>query len=318
MSWTRLRPCALVRMRNWASDKRNLERDMSAQDPKTPRDEDDVTDLATLELLAEALGNLSKETTGMPTTWRMEEASLAFAKVGITCWTFLRLIPGSSYYGAAKGHALWDLSAAATQCRCLVEAYHVLVYLIHEPVSSEERGFQKLLWEYHCECERYKMLKAAIPDSRNLPRVAQDVAALKSKLEADRVFLALSLNPRRRKQILAGDCFKLDDNIALSRKAGISETYYRSNYKYCSAFAHTAPFSISQLRHFTAGDDAAKQLMVTLVGYVCAYSAMAVRDFAALFPDQMLMLSPEIRKIIAIWEGILVWEKSDFFGGSPS
>jgi len=252
----------------------------------------------------------------MPTTWRIEETSLAFAKVGITCWTFLRLIPGSSYHGPVKGYAIWDLSAAATQCRCLVEAYHVLVYLIHEPTAPEERAFQQLLWNYHCELERYKMLKAAIPDSINLPRVVQTVAVLRSKLEADHYFLTLSSG--HRKQILAGEFFKLDDNVALSRKAGISENYYRSNYKYCSAFAHTAPFSISQLRDFTAGDDEAKDLMETLVGCACAYSAMAVRDFAALFPDQMLKLSPEIRRIIAIWEGILRWEKSDHFGGPPS
>ena len=291
---------------------------MPALDTKAPRDDDDVTDLATLEALAEALSGLSKETTGMPATWRMEEASLAFAKVAITCWTFLRLIPSSSYHGPVKGYAIWDLSAAATQCRCLVEAYHVLVYLIHEPTASEERVFQQRLWDYHCEFERYKMLKAAIPDSRNLPRVAQHVAALKLKLEADPFFLTCSLNPRKRKQILAGDYFKLDDNIALSRKAGISENYYRSNYKYCSAFAHTAPFSISQLRNFTAGDDEAKQLMKTLVGYACAYSSMAIRDFTARFPDQMLKLSPQIQKTIAVWEQILLWEKSNFFGGPPS
>lgn len=289
---------------------------MSAPNLNTPRDKGDVTDLATLESLAEALGNLSQATTGMPTTWRMEETSLAFAKVGITCWTFLRLIPGSSYHGPVKGYAIWDLSTAATQCRCLVEAYHVLVYLIHEPTAPEERAFQQLLWNYHCELERYKMLAAAIPDSRNLPRVAQTVETLRVKLETDIFFLTISLGHRKR--ILAGEFFKLDDNVALSRKAGISENYYRSNYKYCSAFAHTAPFSISQLRHFKAGDDEAKDLMKTLVGYACAYSAMAVRDFAALFPDQMLKLSPEIRKIIAIWEEILRWEKSDLFGGPPS
>ncbi len=289
---------------------------MSTPDPQPPRDKGDVTNLATLEVLADALGNLSQATTGMPTTWRREEVSLAFAKVAITCWTFLRLNPGSSYYGPVKGFAMWDLSAGATQCRCLIEAYHVLVYLIHEPTAPEERAFQQLLWNYHCEFERHEMLKAALPDSRHLPRVAQTVAALRAKVEADPFFRTRSLGHQKR--ILQGEFFKLDDNIALSRKAGISENYYRSNYKYCSAFAHTAPFSISQLREFKAGDDEAKQLMQTLVGFACAYSAMAVRDFSALFPDQTLKLSLEVRKIIAIWEGIVPWEKSEHFGGPPS
>lgn len=285
---------------------------MTPPKPENARDKSDVTNLVTLEVLAEALGNLSQATTGMPATWRMEETSLAFAKIGITCWTFLRMIPGSSYNGPVKGYAVWDLSAAATQCRCLIEAYHVLVYLIHEPTAPEERAFQQLLWNYHCELERYKMLSAAIPDSRNLPRVTQTVADLRAKLETDIFFLTIPLGHRKR--ILKGEFFKLDDNVVLSRKAGISENYYRSNYKYCSAFAHTAPFSISQLRHFKAGEDDAKGLIKALIGYACAYSAMAVRDYAALFPDQMLNLSPEIQKIIAIWERLLLWEKSELFG----
>jgi len=289
---------------------------MSAHDPKPSRDKSDVTSLATLELLADALANLSEATTNMPTTWRREQASLAFAKVAVTCWTFLRMVPDSSYNAPVKGYVMWDLSAAATQCRCLVEAYHVLVYLIHEPTAPEELTFQQLLWNYHCEFERHEMLKAAIPDSRNLPRVAQTVATLRAKLEVDPFFLTRSAGHQKR--ILAGEFFKLDDNIALSRKAGISENYYRSNYKYCSAFAHTAPFSISQLRNFKAGYEGAKGLMKTLVGFACAYTAMALRDFAALFPDQMLKLSPEVRKIIAIWEGVVPWEKSEFFGGPPS
>ncbi len=284
--------------------------------PNNLPDYSDVNNLATLELLADAVGELSKVTAEMPTTWRREEASLAFAKVAITCWTFLRHIPGSSYYSPVKGYAVWDLSAAATQCRCLIEAYHVMVYLIHEPTASHERVFQKLLWEYHCEYERHAMLQAAVPDSRKLAGVAQTVAALRARLETDPFLLTYS--PGHQKRILKGEFFKLDDNIALSRKAGISENYYRSNYKYCSAFAHTAPFSISQLRHFKAGDDVAKQLMNTLVGFACAYTAVAARDFSALFPDQMLNLSSEVQRIIAIWEEVLRWENSEFFGGPPS
>jgi hypothetical protein len=284
---------------------------MSTRDPNAPRNKSDETDLVTLEVLADALGNLSRATTDMPTIWRREEASLAFAKVAITCWTFLRLIPGSSYHGPVKGYALWDLSAAATQCRCLIEAYHVMVYLIHEPTAPEVHAFQQLLWQYHCEFERHEMLRAALPDSCKLADVAQTVASLRAKIEADLFFKTRS--PHHQKRILNGDFFKLDDNIMLSRKAGISENYYRSTYKYCSAFAHTAPFSIYQLRHFKAGDDEAKHLMKTLVGFACAYSAMAVRDFAALFPVQMLNLSSEVQKIIEIWENILRWEKSSFF-----
>ena len=75
---------------------------------------------------------------------------------------------------------------------------------------------------------------------------------------------------------------------------------------------------LSQLRDFEAGSEEAKQLMKKLVGTACGYSAVAIRDFAARFPVEMLNLSSEVRRIIAIWEEIMRWEKSGFFGGPPS
>lgn len=277
---------------------------------------DDVTNVATLEILAETMTGLSKRTTGMPTTWRCEQASLAFGKVGITCLTFLRTVPGSSFFGPAKGIAVWDLSAAASLCRNLVEAYLLLCYLVHEPTDPTQREFQQLLWDYHREMERHKMLHLGVPDSRHLADVAKTVGALRAKLESNAVFRSLST--KQQSYLLKGGDFKLDSPIDLCGKAGISEGFYRSNYKYCSAYTHSAPFALSQLRDFEAGSEEAKQLMKTLAGTACGYSAFAIRDFAALFPLETLHLSPEVGHIIAVWEEIMRWEKSGYFGGPPS
>lgn len=88
-------------------------------------DHDDVTNLTTLEVLVDTVTLVSKETCGRPAGWRREQVSLAFAKVGITCWTLLRTIPGSSYSAPVRGMTSWDLSAAATRCRSLIEAYQL-------------------------------------------------------------------------------------------------------------------------------------------------------------------------------------------------
>ena len=158
--------------------------------------------------------------------------------------------------------------------------------------------------------------QVGVPDSRHLADVAKTVAALRTKLESNAVFRSLST--KQQSYLLKGGDFKLDSPIDLCSKAGISEGYYRSNYKYCSAYTHSAPFALSQLRDFEAGSEEAKQLMKTLVGIACGYSAFAIRDFAALFPLEMLHLSPEVRHVIAVWEEIMRWEKSDYFGGPPS
>jgi hypothetical protein len=277
---------------------------------------EDLTNLATLELLAETMTGLSGRTTGMPTTWRVEQASLAFGKIGITCWTFLRTIPGSSFFASSKGMEVWDLSATASLCRNLTEAYLLLCYLVHDPTDSAQREFRQLLWDYHREVERHKMLRLGVPDSRHLADVAKTVAELKSKLEGNAVFRGLKA--KRQTSLLNGEDFKLEGPIELCGKTGISVGYYRSNYKYCSAYTHSAPFALSQLRDFKAGSGEAQQLMKTLVGIGCGYSAFAIRDFAALFPLEMLQLSPKVRHIISVWEEILRWEKSAYFGGPPS
>lgn len=273
----------------------------------------DWTNLATLELLVAASLAISNDTVGRPTNWRGQQVSLAFAKVGVTALTFLRLMPESSYFGPAKQFAVWDLSAAAAQCRGLIEAYYVICYLVHEPTAESEQEFRQLLWEYHEEYERHEMLRTGIPDSRHLTRVAQDLGSRRARIEANAFFQTLSAGHRQR--LLDGKDFKLDGPIELSRKAGVSENYYRSNYKYCSAFAHSAPFSISQLDVFKADTMEAKQVLGALVSVSCGYMAVSIRDFTSLFPDQIIRLSPEIRQVIQFWEELLKWEKSPYFDG---
>lgn len=276
--------------------------------------EPDRMDLSTLEKLLGVIMHISNGTMGRPTDWRGQQASLVFAKVGLTALTFLRLIPGSGYYGPAGEWAVWDLSAAASQCRNLIEAYHLLCYLAHEPTTDTEKDFRQRLWEYHEEFERYEMLKAGVPDSRHLPKVAQELATRRTRLEASPVFQSLSAGHRQR--LLEGRDFKLEGPIELSRQAGVSENYYRSNYKYCSTFAHSAPFSIAQLDQFKAGSPTAQQILGSLVNHACGYCSLAIRDFITLFPDQAPLLDEEIHTIIRFWEDLLRWEKSPYFGGS--
>lgn len=276
-------------------------------------DKPDWTGLPTLERLAQALIDVSNRTMGRKTDWRGQQASLAFAKVGVTCMTFLRLIPGSSYYSPANQWAVWDLSAAASQARNLIEAYHLLCYLVQETPTEAEKQFRQWLWEYHEEFERHAMLRAAEPDSPNLSSVAQEVDARRTRLESSPVFQDLSSGNRQR--LLEGKDFKVDGPIELSRKAGISENYYRSNYKYCSAFAHSAPFSISQLDAFKAGSPKAREVLGTLVSLACGYAALAIRDFTALFLDQLSALDPQTKDAIVFWEELLQWEKSPHFQG---
>jgi hypothetical protein len=264
-----------------------------------------------LEALCQTITIVSANTQGHPTDWRGQQASLAFAKFGISCITLLRLVPGSSYFTLAGPFAAWDLSAVASQCRSLMEAYYLLCYLVREPTTNEEKEFRQCLWDYHEAFERHEMLCIALPDATSLAKLAQALATQRTRLEASPHFQQLS--PGHRKELLAGRSFKLESAIELSRKAGISENYYRSWYKYCSAFAHSAPFAIAQLDSFRAGAEEANHILGTLVQLASSFCAVAIRDFVSLFADQQASLDQKVKEAIARWEGILKWERSPCF-----
>ncbi len=274
-----------------------------------------MTGIENLQKTVEALVAISSETQERPTNWRGEQASLAFAKLAMTCLTILKLTPGSTYFAPANGLAMWDVSAIASQTRNLIEAYYLLCYLIFEPTDPAEREFRKLLWDFHEAFERNEMLSTGIPDSKNLPVIRKGLEERQRRLEASPVFAGLSTG--HREQLLKGKKFKLESAIELSRKAGISERFYRSNYKYLSTFAHSSPFAISQLREFRADSPEAKQVIETVVNTALPYSLLAIREFTSLFPDQLVKLNQTILAGIHFWEEILKWEKSEQFN-SPS
>lgn len=259
---------------------------------------------------------ISAETENRPTDWRGQYASLAFAKFCATCISFLRLIPNSTFYAATKNIQLWDLSSAASLCRNLIETYYVLVYLSSASAHNDESTFQQALWEYHAAFERHEMARILLPDSRKLPELAANMIECRAKLKESAHFQRLSA--RHQENLLAGKDFKLPSNIELCRMAGISENYHRGRYKYCSTFAHTAPFSISQLDCFRAGAPDSEQVLSALIGTATGYAALIIRDFIRLCPDQEDKLPSEVRKQISIWQDTLTWEKSPWFHGQSN
>jgi hypothetical protein len=271
--------------------------------------------IAKLEAICAVIAEVSGATQGRPTDWRGEQASLAFAKFGITCITFLRLIPGSKYFGPADRFAVWDLSSAASLCRNLIEAYHLLVYLIHEPKDDPTKKFQQNLWEYHEQHERYAMMQAGVPGSKHLASLAAELAARRQRLEANPVFQKLP--PKMKGRLTNAEKFKLESHDDLTRLAGISEKYFRSQYRYCSAFSHSAPFAISQLGAFKAGSPEAIPILRSLVQVATGYAAMALRDSLVVFPDQQSSLPAEVQEIVELWKGILKWETSPCFAPRP-
>ncbi|MDD2763669.1 MAG: DUF5677 domain-containing protein [Opitutaceae bacterium] len=262
--------------------------------------------------MAEEIMRISQATQGRDTDWRGQQASLAFAKVGVTALTLLRVVPGSPHFGPVGKYAVWDLSAIVSLCRCLIESYYVLCYLRYEPTDADQKQFRQWLWEYHEQFERHEMLRTVLPGAQSLPSVKRELDGRRVRLEGSPIFKALSTGEQR--ELIEGKKFKRESAVELSRQAGISEKYYRAQYKYCSTFTHSAPFAISQLDAFRAGSDEANEVLKVPVSLAVAHSALAVRDFLTMFPDAAGGLNRSSQELIHFWEEIMKWENSSGFG----
>lgn len=263
--------------------------------------------ISSLERLCECGIQISVNTQEREADWWGQQASLVFAKLCLTCLSLLRMVPGSKFYTSATKLRAWDLSATASLSRNLIEAYYVLRYVVSPPEDEEDKEFKEALWEYHAAFERHAMISTALPNSKRLPEASGPLIWCRERLERASHFKMLSCG--HQKELLQGRNFKMSSNIELSKAAGISTRLYRAEYKYCSTFAHSAPFSISQLDCFHAGTPVAEMVLGRICGLAGAYMALAIRDYTGFFPDQKAALPSHIEESISFSEEFFKWEK---------
>ena len=265
-----------------------------------------------LERLCECAVSFSSNTQNRQVpSWREEKGSLIFAKQTATCKSFLRLIPKSTHYAASGGRRVWDISSAASLSRNIVESYCTFFYVAIDEVTDEENLFRERLWEYHAAFERHEMFRIGLPHSTHLSQMKGILEEEKKQLEGTVHFQKLSSAYQAR--LLEGKQFRVLDNVAVCQRARISENYYRADFKFCSAYTHTSPFAISQGAVFRAGTPETEQVFDRIVQSTIGWMALAVRDFARLFPDQEPCLAQDVKECIELWEKIFKWEKQPDF-----
>jgi hypothetical protein len=190
-----------------------------------------------------------------------------------------------------------------------MEAYYSLIYLSLPNIPPEEPGFKSVLWHYHDAFERHEALRIGLPQSGVAQKLKLHLDAARAALEGSAYFQ--KLKERHRENLLHGKDFKLLDNIELSRRAKINPAYYRMQYKFCSAFSHTAPFSISLMGSFKAGATESKRVLATLVATAGVYTALGIRDFTNVFSEAKARIPSQVMESISVAEHIANWEFTD-------
>lgn len=239
-------------------------------------------------------------------TWEEHELSQIFAKMVLSCIGFLKFIPDSSWFIPAKGLAIWDVGSASSICRNVMEAYFSFAYMALPGFPEQEPGFKRVLWEYHDAFERHAALKIGLPASQAVQTLDGNLAKARDRVLKSPYFQNLSEGHRN--NLLNGEQFKLLDNVELSRRVGIHPDYYRMQYKNCSAFTHTAPFSISLMQAFVPGSEKAQAVIRMLVATVCVFMVFGLRDFDKVFHSVGANLTPELQEIIRFVESLARWD----------
>lgn len=269
--------------------------------------------IQSLEAISFCAMRISGGTQGRgPVSWHMMMASLAFARLSLNGLSILRLSPGSSLCLVVNGIQIWDLPSVSSLSRNLIETYLTLHYFTQIDFPADELQFREKVWRYHETCERVKMLRSGVPSSAGLPQLEQQMSRLRQELEQNPLIQKLA--KEKRKRALHGNLAKLETNEQLCSSAGVSEKYYGSTFKYGSNHTHSSPFSFAQMDGFRADDASANQVFHTALHVSTGFIALGVRDYVRLYPDQFPAMGDQEKQLVVIWEEILKWEASSYFG----
>jgi len=246
----------------------------------------------------------SGRTDGRDGSWFEQMACTILVKIGITSFSSLYFIPGSSRFT----NKFWDISSLAALSRSIVESYCALRYIAVDSPGQEERFFRQSLWQFQMESEKLRMLEATVPDSLGIPGVRAKRDTFRAKVQTNTFFQSLS--DKHQARLLEGKESMSKSKFDLCSNAGINKDLSRGIYKYLSSFTHASPFGLRALYDHKAGSDATIVIVNLMANLTSGFLAFTIRDFAEVFPDQKEHMPKSIVDQIQKWQGIFAWDFS--------
>ena len=199
-----------------------------------------------------------------------------------------------------SGAELWDIGAACTLARALIEAFDALAYVSLHPVPPADRELRILVWELHDKEHRLHMLEDIGSRDPNVEAVRTDANFLRDKVTTHPSYA--NLPKEVRKAIADGKApaflqSKRDRNTA----SGVNHDYHNAVTMYLSQYVHTLPFALSHLVLTHAGDAGALQLVAMPLQYSMSFLSKTIVGIGSLWPDTQLEMSGELQRAIGSW-----------------
>jgi len=255
--------------------------------------------LRILDNICQVMLRLSKSTTGRNTSERGYYGSIIFSKLCLSAIAVQKFLPESKHFSKYNNLEIWDLHSICTLIRTIIDSYNMFFYLLIDDINNDEFNFRVLLWKLHSECERFRFLKLLESTSNKIGDIKNDITTLRSDLINNNYFQLLK--DKEKAGFLSGRrCFSIS-RAQIAKSAGISPKYAKLVYDYLSQYVHTYSFSVMDLRKFRPSDSNSLRLLSTSVDYCIGYLCHVVKDFVAIYPDQLKQIPDELNETIDIW-----------------
>lgn len=223
-----------------------------------------------------------------------------FAHGASSYWLFQETVvpvPASN-----QGGRFIDFSSIAVIARAALETYLTFFEVFVRPDSDDEFEFQYCLWHLAGQVVLEDLEPSDDSLAENYRGAQEDIAELRSRLQATSVFANLSR--RQRDRVLQGKRHRDWREIAVSAEIGLG--FIRTIYSYYSGFVHSDALSASQLFSAQSTKDQIGHAELHLVTVMFALSKF-ILDYSKLFEEARAVLPrfPEAAFRARVWAGVL-------------
>lgn len=219
---------------------------------------------------------------------------------------------GSIFY-LSKGTSLTNLSGAqigyvdnpsiTVLARTAFEAYLAFYYIFVDPPTLEEKHFRHSVWDLGGLLDRQSFQPVEEENKRKMAEEKLFIAQLTEGIKQDPHFSRLS-DPRRR-EALKGK-WRLNHSWAdLAHFAGFDREYFKSIYRYLSAYSHTGNLSVFQLAQIP-DSRTQTEFAETWLGLGLVIMGHFILAYTSIFPNagSVLQAFPEAAKTAETWNTI--------------
>ena len=227
-----------------------------------------------------------------------------FSKVLCHAISLRRIIPTGLNPEQNSQSELWDLASACALSRALIESFDALFYQAIEEIEDSEREFRLYLWDLHAEERRLKKLDLIGLKAPEVESLKMEVESLRKKVIDHKYFKELKKDHKGKINKGNSPDYYLSHKER-NERASINHDYYNSCIIFLSAYVHTFPFAIKQLKEFRAGDAESLRLMSMPIQYALGFLAKSIEGMHSIFETRLPNKPDNVSDLCEIWSGIL-------------